>query len=107
MDYTAKHVALDRLDEFGFPKEPNRIFIGVKRVVLDGINFNILMLEQRPLEIKCRFAGESRILSGKVLRISRSNEGTVVHLRPTHHLMKNWPRALLWIPKEGPAGILS
>jgi len=107
MSRTAEQVILDCLDTSGRPRNPQSLFIGVRRAFLDGVNFHEMLGRNFNFTVPCRFVGRWEILSGRVDQVAEFYDGTLVHLIPDRDLLESWPRFLLWIPNFGSCGVLS
>lgn len=106
----AKRILAKCLDETGRPRNPRSIFVGVRKTVLEGIDFSRALRMQTKVAIPVNFlpwnrpVGSVNQLEGVVRQINEFVDGTLVILRRTGGLLTGWPVMPLWIPRAGNYG---
>lgn len=91
----------------GYPVNPRRVFIHIRRHFLQGVDFTALLRRSSEIAFPVRFVGEWYTLAGRVQQVNCFPDGRLVSLRPTPgSLLERWPRAEIWVPNIGPAGVL-
>ena len=104
---TSKGEIMTRLNPNGYPQRPGKFFIMFQRKILRTIDPLKLMKERREFRLPVRFIGQWETLSGIISRIIEFPDGKVIILKSNRSsLLKNWPEVEIWIPQEGPAGVL-
>lgn len=105
------HKLHHELDDDGYPRRPEGIFIGVKRNhVLDQCGS---LQVGSSLKLSCLFTGVWKQLAGLVTKIQEFSDdrrpaGKVICFRPCEgSILENWQYAVLWIPQSGSCGILT
>lgn len=94
----------------GIPVDVRSIFIGVQRSRLPSTGEILTRLsDQSVIAVPAKSYGVWELMVATVKEVFVRKDGLLVVVDPKHEgsVLKNWPRALLWIPNNGPAGILS
>lgn len=96
------------LSPLGAPMNPSRIFIGVKRYILMGIDFEGALKRRASVRVPYGFYGETHFFVGTPLQINQTQRGCLVILAPSRDSpsMAQWPVIPIWIPNQGQAGVL-
>ncbi len=97
------------LDANGYPINPRKTFINIKRINLPSVT-SLLEAnhEGKRISIPYRMTGRWDVLIGWMTKISFFSSGIVVHFpQDVSQSSLKWPTAVLWIPNEGSCGILN
>jgi hypothetical protein len=96
-----------RVDQNGYPLNPQSLFIGVRRVYVPN---EVALTEHATkgliLSLPCRFLGEWKSLNLFIKKITIFPNGKVISGRPAGGLLANWPEITLWVPTFGSCGVL-
>jgi hypothetical protein len=93
----------------GYPNNPRSFFVGIRREIIQIVNFVEVMNQGLELWIPVRFLGEWNKLKGVIQHINQFPDGMVVHMKmmPTS-LLEAWDSVEIWIPRSvGQAGVLN
>jgi len=86
-----------------------RIFIGIRRAVVMGYDFEALLRTQSIFSLPYKFLGDYELLRGRVNKIVKYPDGTLVfvHREPGSTSFDHWGEIPLWISPLNQSGVLA
>lgn len=97
------------LDRNGFPLDPKRIFVGIRRINMPGRTQLLRLMDHcQDLVVPVRFLSKWEMLRGQITKIDSFPAGSVVHIRttPGFSVLERWGDAQIWVPNRGQIGVL-